>query len=266
MTLSEIVDRAMKESCLEHFYENQDDDDARDRLDNLRQFQTGAWERSQQMPELTLTEFLTELALVSDIDDLEEVKDRLPLMTIHSAKGLEFPVVFVAGLEENLLPHSRSQDSTDALDEERRLLYVAMTRAKDKLFLSYAEARPMNGRLDFQTPSRFLSDIDPSKLRGAGVPAKTSSRYVMDEEYMNYERTEKPRATSVLRKPSLSRPAHTSSGVEYRIGDVVEHAEFGVGTITAKSGDMETLKVRVAFTGFGSKLLAVKYANLKKLS
>ena len=223
--------------------------------------------RAQQFPELSLAEFLSELALVSDLDDLEEEADRLPLMTIHSAKGLEFPVVFVAGLEENLLPHSRSQESTEALDEERRLLYVAMTRAKDRLYLSYAEARPMNGRLDFQTPSRFLSDIEPSKLRGTGLPAKSTTRYVMDDEYANYERLEKPRTSApVLRKPGLARSAHSSNGVEFRIGDVVEHAEFGVGTVTAKSGDLDSLKVRVAFTGFGSKLLAVKYANLKKLS
>ena len=267
MTLSEIVDRALKDCGLENYYENQDDDEARDRLDNLRQFQTGAWERAQQFPELSLAEFLSELALVSDLDDLEEEADRLPLMTIHSAKGLEFPVVFVAGLEENLLPHSRSQESTEALDEERRLLYVAMTRAKDRLYLSYAEARPMNGRLDFQTPSRFLSDIERSKLRGTGLPAKSTTRYVMDDEYANYERLEKPRTSApVLRKPGLARSAHSSNGVEFRIGDVVEHAEFGVGTVTAKSGDLDSLKVRVAFTGFGSKLLAVKYANLKKLS
>ena len=264
-TLSEIVDKAMKESGLESFYENLDDEESRDRLENLRQFQTGAWERSQQMPELTLSEFLSELALVSDIDDLENVTDRLALMTIHSAKGLEFPVVFVAGVEENLIPHFRSIESVEALDEERRLLYVAMTRAKDRLYMSYAEARPMNGRLDFQLPSRFLSDIDPTQLRGAGVPAKLSSRYVADEEVFTNDRPVTNRPQSGLR-PSVSKPLHKSSGIEFRIGDVVEHAEFGVGTVTAKSGDLDSLKVRVAFSGYGSKLLAVKYANLKKLS
>lgn len=263
--LSEMVDKAIKESGIESFYEEQNDEESRERLENLRQFQTGAWERSQQMPDLTLSEFLSELALVSDIDDLEESKERLALMTIHSAKGLEFPIVFVAGVEENLIPHFRSIESLEALDEERRLLYVAMTRAKDRLYLSYAEARPMNGRLDFQSPSRFLSDIDPAKLRGAGVPAKLSSRYVSDDETSSIVRPTLDRPPSGP-KPSVLKHFRSNSGIEFRIGDVVEHNEFGVGTVTAKSGDLDSLKVRVAFSGYGSKLLAVKYANLKKLS
>jgi len=262
-TISETVDRALKDSGIERMYEQQDDDDGRDRLDNLRQFATGAWERLQQRPELTLAEYLTELALVSDIDELGENADRLALMTIHAAKGLEFAVVFVAGVEENLLPHARSLESVEALDEERRLLYVAMTRAKDRLYLSYAEARPMNGRLEFQTPSRFLSDIEHTRLRGGGVPAKSNIRYVADDE-APFERRAVRQSFPERRPPTL-KPA-TPGGIEFRIGDVVEHSEFGIGTVTAKSGDMDTLKVRVAFSGFGSKLLAVKYANLKKLS
>ncbi len=262
--ISEVVDRALKESGLERMYEEQNDDDARDRLDNLRQFATGAWERSQQRPELTLVEYLTELALVSDIDDLEEHADRLALMTIHAAKGLEFSVVFVAGVEENLIPHFRSQDSVEALDEERRLLYVAMTRAKDRLYLSYAEARPLNGRLEFQSPSRFITDIDPGRLRGGGVPAKSAVRFVADDELIidrSAQQLPQPLLRNLVKKAPASEPK-----VEFRIGDVVEHQEFGIGTVTAKSGDLDMLKVRVAFSGFGSKLLAVKYANLKKLS
>ncbi len=264
MTVSEIVDRALRDSGLESMYGNPDDEEARERLDNLRQFTTGAWERNQAQPELTLSDFLSDLALVSDLDELEDRADRLTLMTIHAAKGLEFSVVFVAGLEENLLPHFRSIDSVEALDEERRLLYVAMTRAKDRLYLSYAETRPMNGRLEFQSPSRFLSDIDVTKLRGAGVPQRLSSRYVSNEELEgggSWNRIEP--AAPARTGFKLARP---TNAIEYRIGDVVEHAEFGVGTVTAKSGDLDSLKVRVAFSGFGSKLMAVKFANLKKLS
>jgi len=262
LTVSEIVDKAFVASGLENLYGTPQDDETRDRLENLRQFTTGAWERNQQQPELRLTDFLSDLALIADIDELEERADRLPLMTIHAAKGLEFPIVFVAGLEENLLPHARSVDSTEALDEERRLLYVAMTRAKDRLYLSYAETRPMNGRLEFQSPSRFLSDIDAAKLRGAGVPQRPAQRYISNEELEGGDSWR--RVVSAPRAGiKLARPTNT---VEFRIGDVVEHAEFGVGTVTAKSGDLDTLKVRVAFSGFGSKLLAVKFANLKKLS
>lgn len=123
----------------------------------------------------------------------------------------------------------------------------------------------MNGRLDFQSPSRFLSDIEPTRLRGAGLPAKQATRYVTDAEMYSQERRGTGHGHSGKR-PSLSRPAHSHIGIVFRIGDVVEHADFGVGTITAKSGDLDSLKVRVAFSGFGSKLLAVKFANLKKLS
>lgn len=264
LKLSEVVDKALVASGMETRYSELEDQDSRDRLENLRQFQTGAWERSQQMPELTLSEFLSDLALVSDIDELESNSDRLPLMTIHSAKGLEFSVVFVVGVEENIIPHSRSMESSEAIDEERRLLYVAMTRAKDRLYLSYSEARPLNGRLEYQLPSRFLSDIDPTRLRGAGVPSRSSFRYVStdEERAISYS---VPRTSRTLERQSSLRGSVKSS-IEFRIGDVVEHAEFGIGTVTAKSGDLDSLKVRVAFSGYGSKLLAVKFANLKKLS
>ncbi|MCB9357127.1 MAG: UvrD-helicase domain-containing protein [Calditrichaeota bacterium] len=264
LNMSETVDEALVASGLVAIYEAQDDDEARERLDNLRQFATGAWERTQATPTIALSDFLSDLALVSDIDELEDRAERVTLMTIHAAKGLEFPVVFVAGLEENLLPHARSLESVEALEEERRLLYVAMTRAMDKLYLSYSETRPLNGRLEFQSPSRYLADIHVDRLRGTGVPQRPSLRYVsMDNPEFTSDTSQEIRAPKhAWRVPAAS----TASRIEFRIGDVVEHQEFGVGTVTAKSGDLDSLKVRVTFTGFGSKLLAVKYANLKKLS
>lgn len=265
LSVSEVVDQALESSGIVSSYESQSDEDARERMENLRQFATGAWERTQANVALSLAEFLSELALVSDIDELEDRQERVTLMTIHASKGLEFRIVFVAGLEENLLPHFRSLESVESIEEERRLLYVAMTRAMDRLYLSYSETRPMNGRLEFQSPSRFLSSIRVEHLRGTGVPNRLSSHYAVSDEAEG-DNLWKVQNHARVAEVSIQSRATSTSGIDFRIGDVVEHSEFGIGTVTAKSGDLDSLKVRVAFSGYGSKLLAVKYANLKKLS
>lgn len=265
IALGEFVQLVVDESGVATPYSISEEKEDKERLDNLKQFCAGAWEREQKTPGITLAEFLSEVALVADVDGYDERADRVTLMTIHAAKGLEFPVIFLAGIEENILPHARSQATQDDIEEERRLFYVGITRAKDRLFLSYAETRPLNGRLEFQIPSRFLSDISPSKLRGYSIPTRVSSARQLDDDSGSEQEAVFDR---VAVEPKARKVSVLSSEpvIGYRIGDVVEHPEFGVGTVTAKSGDLHDLKVRVAFSGFGSKLLAVKYAKLKKLS
>jgi len=109
---------------------------------------------------------LADVALVSDVDNLSETVDAPTLLTLHSAKGLEFPVVFITGLEEGMLPHSRSLDDAEQMAEERRLMYVGLTRAKDRLYLTYAFTRTRYGDNDFNVPSRFLDDIPPELVEG----------------------------------------------------------------------------------------------------
>jgi DNA helicase-2/ATP-dependent DNA helicase PcrA len=260
--ISELVADVLDKSGLADFYEEKFPDEAEDRIANLQQFVEAAKEREAIHPEYNLSDFLSEIALVSDIDNYDEAVNRVTLMTMHAAKGLEFPVVFVVALEDSLLPHARSSNSSDEIDEERRLFYVAITRARERLYLSAAETRAINGQLMFQEPSRFLRDIDPKKLKGWTLPTQTRSLMFEPDEREYY--AERP----VYRSQVKSKPDNGTSGaslIPYKIGDIVEHPEFGIGVVTAKSGEIDSLKVRVAFEGVGSKLLALKYATLRKI-
>lgn len=267
LNLEQKVDAVLKASGLEEHYREKGLEEGEERTANLSQLIEAASDRSQANAAYDLTDFLSEIALVSDIDDYETESDRVTLMTLHAAKGLEFPVVFIAGVEENLLPHMRSQSSQAELDEERRLFYVGITRAREKLYLTYSQARYMNGTLEFQEPSRFLRDIAPENLRGWSLPARRD-RLEYDETLEEAGSSFIPRQRkrpSSSHRPAPREPSTSTSYVPFKIGDVVQHPEFGVGVVTAKSGDMEDMKVRVAFEGMGSKLLAIKYAPLKKL-
>ena len=134
-------------------------EEGEDRWENLQELHSVAAHYDDFPPELRLTAFLEEVALVSDQDELIEDNDRATLLTLHTAKGLEFPVVFIVGLEENILPHSRSQEDPDQMEEERRLMYVGVTRAKDQLYLVRAFRRTIWGRSEVNEPSRFLRDV-----------------------------------------------------------------------------------------------------------
>jgi DNA helicase-2/ATP-dependent DNA helicase PcrA len=254
------VEFVLQASGLAEYYERVDPDEFEERIANLAQLVEAARDRAREHPEFALADFLAEIALISDIDDYDETPDRVALMTMHAAKGLEFPVVFVVGLEEKLLPHQRSSGSVAEIEEERRLFYVAVTRAQERLYLTYSQMRYVNGTLEFQEPSRFLRDLSPEHVRGWSLPGGSSLR-VEDEDDEFIALHEEPPRWRGRRSQSLAR----SVLIPYRIGDVVQHPEFGVGVVTAKSGDLDDLKIRVAFEGIGSKLLAVKFAQLKKL-
>jgi DNA helicase-2/ATP-dependent DNA helicase PcrA len=264
-TLTAQVQAALEASGLTEFYRDQDLDESEDRVSNLLQMVEAAREREREHPEYDLVDFLAEIALVSDGDEYDSGAERVTLMTLHAAKGLEFPVVFITGLEENVLPHKRSTGSPTEIEEERRLFYVGVTRAKERLYLTYAQTRYVSGTLQFQEPSRFLRDIEPSKLRGWTLPPKAPGD-VLDEE-VDYAR---PQPARTRLTPSWGLKGDNGKSavpiMPYKIGDVVEHPDFGLGVVTAKSGDASDMKIRVAFRGMGSKLLAVKFAPLKKVS
>ena len=246
-------------------YRDESEAETEDRVSNLLQLVEAARERQREHPEYDLTDFLSEIALVSDVDDLDSSLERVTLMTLHAAKGLEFPVVFISGIEENVLPHQRSLGSAAEIEEERRLFYVGVTRARERLYLTYAQTRYVNGGLQFQEPSRFLRDIEPAKLRGWTLPPKNYEREFGDDQ--SYEPSRRmhraPLPNSWSSKSSNGKPLNPI--FPYKIGDLVQHPEFGLGVVTAKSGDADDMKIRVAFEGIGSKLLAVKFAQLKKV-
>ncbi len=203
-----------------------------------------------------LAAFLEDVALVSDVDELDQQQDAVTLITLHAAKGLEFPVVFITGLEEGLLPHMRSLDDPDQMEEERRLAYVGITRARERLHLSHAFRRASWGSAVFNPVSRFMGDIPASltttRSRVDGHSASSGPRRVRERLVELSSRAPEPE------------PARNLS--EFKTGDVVRHAKFGQGIVvnaTARDGDVE---VMVAFQGTaGLKKLLLSFAPLEKV-
>jgi DNA helicase-2/ATP-dependent DNA helicase PcrA len=210
----------------------------------------------------SLAAFLDHVALISDMDSLKETKNTVTLMTLHSAKGLEFPVVFISGMEDGLFPHQRSLDSIEQMEEERRLCYVGMTRAKERLFLTGAASRSVFGETRFQSTSRFIDEIDPAFLSSIGKGGKSAARHDSKEPYYTIDENQ-------LDALDNNEPYLDSSTGDFdldadplSIGRSVTHPSFGKGIIRAREGSGEDAKVTVRFKGSIDKKLVVKYANL----
>lgn len=227
-----------------------------------------------------LADYLAEISLLTDQDnEKEQDVEKVTLMTIHSAKGLEFPEVFVVGLEENLFPSAMSMNSEKELEEERRLFYVAITRAEKHCYLSYAKMRYRYGQMEFSRPSRFLKDIDPSFLE---LPQDESSRMIRHDKEEIRSRSSKPIFTKerpiiqvrpvvppvhrTLKKVStvVSRTAgETQSAIPVRVGQIIEHERFGLGEVIKVEGTGDSCKATVRFRNAGEKQLLLKYARFK---
>ncbi len=245
------------------------------RTDNLRELVNAMAEGAERGE--TLTDFLDRAALVSDSDNFDE-DALITLMTLHSAKGLEFDHVFLTGMEEGIFPHSRSQNDNEELEEERRLCYVGMTRAKETLTLTRAVYRRIYGseRLTGSLPSRFLQEI-PTELidtaAGSLADAGETRRYEPDPEY-SYSEEEFSRRVKRIATPSRTAseaPARPRAAAQPRlgqkssnplIGQRVRHATYGTGTIIGVEGDEDDRKFTVRFTDHGTKKLVERYANL----
>lgn len=261
LELPQLISEVIVSSGLRARLEEEGTKEAQDRLENLDQLVAGAQERQRINPVITLDDFLQEVALISDVDDWRDKADAVTLMTLHAAKGLEFRYVFLVGLEEGLFPHERSGDGDADIEEERRLFYVGVTRAEKKLYLTYAARRWQGGKVVEREPSRFLREIQPKNLQGWTLPPEKEDR---ESECWQSEETV---SSQLHYRQAFHSPAGIipALGVPFKIGDLVEHPDFGRGIVTAKSGDWQDLKVRVAFEGLGSKLLAVKFAPLRKI-
>jgi len=250
-----------------------------ERVSNVRELVASAAEYDTREPQGFVRGYLSEVSLVSDTDRLEEGVERVTLMTLHSAKGLEFPAVFIAGLEEGLMPHRRAVEERaggEGLEEERRLLYVGITRARERLFLSYARYRSQfgiygTGDSERGGRSRFLDEIPPMLLLREHRE-RLPERDAWDE---SQEREEAPSVSRSISAPSASyspKAAPSSTGGSNKTvgglgpGDVVLHAHFGVGKIVEITGAGPNAKAVVQFRGAGTKQLLLQYANLEKVS
>ncbi len=238
--------------------------EAQARIENLEELLNAVLEWQEEGGG-SISEFLDEAALMASVDDraVKAVNEELPdeavtLMTLHNAKGLEFPVVFLVGMEENLIPHRSSTASLADIEEERRLLYVGITRAQEELMLVHCESRMNFGRTEIARPSRFLEDIPKPML---------SEIDIMGQEISDASRLSKF-SRNVWQPPSSSsslksnEPASSDALTSYRGGEHVKHPRFGMGTVVGVSGEGTKAEITVIFKEAGAKRLLVKYANL----
>lgn len=237
-------------------------EEGEDRWGNAQELRKAIRKFSGAASEVALVQFLEEVALVADIDALKEDVDAPILMTLHTAKGLEFPVVFIVGLEEGLFPHSRSFEDPAQMEEERRLCYVGITRAKERLYLINAFRRAFYGNSEAGTPSRFLADIPRELIAGSGgpasrsQPARTPARDRSDDEDM--------RRSHPVPAPVARRRAQIEQNLEFKAGDRVQHSIFGAGVVVSSKSSGTDEEVEVAFVGKGVKRLIARYAGLAK--
>jgi len=250
--------------------------EAASRLENILEFFTVAQEFEQQNEDPSLTAFLSHISLISDLDQLNPQANAVTLMTLHSAKGLEFPVVFLVGLEEGLFPHQRSLNSQSEMEEERRLCYVGMTRARQRLYLTHTWRRTLYGRMEVSTPSRFLRELPPELAQTVGrSPAVTPlASPSPPAELASAGQAVLPkdeRATGGLDMRALlakyRQPPAPQTPRTYRPGQRVRHPKFGEGLVVSCRGQGEEGEVSIAFLDkdLGVKKFALAYVKLEEV-
>lgn len=266
--VEDLIDRVLRDTGYLEELENERTPQAQSRIDNLHELISVAQEFAASEEENNLENFLAHVALVSDIDDTELGEDAITLMTLHSSKGLEFPVVFLVGMEEGLFPHARTLMDETEIEEERRLCYVGITRAKEKLFLSSTKMRTIYGNTVTYPPSRFLQEI-PARL------VKTIKRQERFSALENFKqvsekysaRPQKPASTFNPHSFMPQKPAAAvgGTGTRFNTGDRVSHSKWGEGMVVSVKDSPDGQEVKVAFAGAGVRSLLTKYAVLKKL-
>ena len=294
LTISELIKLTLKKTGYTKALENENTIEAENRIANLDEFLTVAIEFEEEEAENSLSEFLEGITLSSDIDDLEEDEEYVTLMTLHSAKGLEFPVVFLVGMEEGIFPGYKSIAEPKELEEERRLCYVGITRAKENLFLTCSKQRTIFGSTSYNPVSRFLSEIPQELLEGYEEAfGETSNKEEMfqDSKYSwtygsknngnikTYKINENQPVVAASSNNTnngfmfrtaesfLNNLSKKSSNIvdlsQYKSGVRVFHKKFGEGTINQVEPEGEDLKVDINFDKVGHKRLMAKFANLE---
>jgi DNA helicase-2/ATP-dependent DNA helicase PcrA len=248
LSVTELVEDVLEKSGYREMLRAEKTLEAQSRLENIDEFLSVTKHFENVSEDKSLIAFLTDLALVADIDQLnsqeEKGSEAVVLMTLHSAKGLEFPVVFLIGMEEGIFPHSRSLDDEEEMEEERRLAYVGITRAEEELFLTSAQMRTLFGRTTINPVSRFVGEI-PDEL---------------------IERANK--AKSWMARTASFRTAAVAGGevTAWKVGDKAEHKKWGIGTIVSVRGEGDDQELDVAFPSpIGIKRLLAKFAPITKV-
>jgi DNA helicase-2/ATP-dependent DNA helicase PcrA len=259
-SVTELTELILKESGYLQELRNEGTIEAQGRLENLEEFLALTVEFEKNSDDRSLAAFLETVALVADVDDYQAEADSVVLMTLHSAKGLEFPVVFLVGFEEGLFPHNRSLMEPKELEEERRLCYVGITRAKQLLYITYANLRTIYGSCNSSMPSRFLMELPKEtiiNLRGN----LTENR----QRTFATPNVDRGNISDISSRPPGLQEGRKSEPDSIRPGCKVSHPKWGVGTVVSKEGSGPDAQVKVAFAGLGIKSLILGYANLEKI-
>ncbi|RFU61831.1 DNA helicase PcrA [Peribacillus glennii] len=264
LSVTELVEEVLGKSGYREMLEAEKTLESQSRLENIDEFLSVTKSFEEKNDDKSLVAFLTDLALVADIDqldDTEESQDTVTLMTLHSAKGLEFPVVFLLGLEEGVFPHSRSLMDEEEMEEERRLAYVGITRAETELFLTNAQMRTLFGRTNMNPVSRFITEI-PEDLLEDLLPKKKVPSFMSSRG---------PSQSAQQRSASLGRTGFASASIGgeeigWRVGDKASHKKWGIGTVVSVKGEGEGKELDIAFPSpTGIKRLLAKFAPIQKV-
>ena len=281
ISVSELLQEIIDETGYVKELEAEDTEEAKARIENIDELisKVVAYEEGEEHP--TLSGFLEEVALVADIDSLDEGSDYVVLMTLHSAKGLEFPKVYLAGMEDGLFPSYMSitsDSSSEDLEEERRLAYVGITRAKEELTITCARQRMIRGETQYNRVSRFVREIPselldseprkPESARGSSFGKESSF-----PSFLQNQTTARPKRTTLRQQPSgqsMQAKALVTKGVvkselDYGIGDAVSHIKFGRGVVKNIMDGGRDYEVTVDFEGYGVKKMFASFAKLKRI-
>ncbi|PYZ92253.1 DNA helicase PcrA [Salipaludibacillus keqinensis] len=273
LPVMELVEELLEKTGYRDMLKNDKSLEAEGRLENINEFLTVAKEFEDVNEDKTLVAFLTDLALIADIDkveDDEEAEEKILLMTLHSAKGLEFPVVFLIGLEEGVFPHSRSLMEEVEMEEERRLAYVGITRAEQRLYMSRARMRTLYGRTNMNPPSRFLNEVPQELLENVqGDKAEATPPWMQTSRSGGgpSQTASSNRSMSAPRRKAVERPQSTKTegaSFDWAVGDKASHKKWGTGTVVSLKGSGENVELDIAFPQVGVKRLAAKFAPITK--
>ena len=282
LSITDLTDQILERTGYNKMLQKDNSLEAQTRQENLDEFKSVTQEYDKQHEDddadnrQKLVNFLADLALVSDQDDVDEQAPAVTLMTLHAAKGLEFPVVFLVGMEEGIFPLSRALLEDDELEEERRLAYVGITRAKKKLYLTNAVSRLLYGRIQRNQPSRFVDEIDPNLLQEEGG-ALSGSGFANGLPFN--KRTDTPTWAERKRKQKqhtyrdagkrVAPVTNTGTGadkVSWKVGDKVTHKKWGQGTVVKVSGTGNDMELDIAFPDQGVKRLLASFAPIQKVT
>lgn len=268
LSITELMEEILTETGYVEELKAEGEEEAEARLQNIDEFlnKIAAYEESCEEELPTLSGFLEEVALVADIDSLDEESDYVVLMTLHSAKGLEFPYVYLAGMEDGIFPSymTITADDPTEIEEERRLCYVGITRAKKELAMTCARRRMIRGETQYNKMSRFLKEVPPQLLSTGKIVEKEELELPKQNSYVQAKQSFQAKPF-MISKPVQQFGVKSGEGLSYGVGDRVRHMKFGEGTVTAITEGGRDYEVSVDFDSAGTKKMFASFAKLQKV-